>query len=438
MEGMGSRILFSLLALPALLPAQTGASFPIDSIKIEGNRILPGPGILAVALLKPGGQGSTAIFDAARDRLLGTGYFETVGYQFKPSAKGGIDLTLDVQEMQPLYGIATEALPITTDEAIAWLKNKDPLFTGRMPGTQQTLDRAAAMIDELLAQKQATLQVGGKVIITSPNRYVIQFMPSTGLPAVADVVFEGSKVYSVTDLRNSIGQVAFGQLYTEANFRALLDSQVRRLFEKKGYMRVKFGAITTRPSETVKGLDVRVQVEDGPQYELGEVGVHGPMENASKRILRMANVPKMTVADFDQMDDAAKRIREGMKKDGYLDADVTVDKDINDESKKVDAYFVVAPGPQYTFGRLDVKGLGLDGEAAVRKAWGVKTGEAYPGDYPDYFLSQMKDYFDNLGAAKAFPDIHHDTNVVDVTLDFKYAPPVDDRKKPGGRGIPPL
>src|SRR5215469_16025909 len=102
MEVMRSRILFSLLALPALMPGQTGAVFPIDPIRIEGNRILTASGILAAAQLKVGGHGSTAIFDAARDRLLGTGYFETVGYQFKPSAKGGIELTLDVQEMQPL------------------------------------------------------------------------------------------------------------------------------------------------------------------------------------------------------------------------------------------------------------------------------------------------------------------------------------------------
>jgi outer membrane protein assembly factor BamA len=186
---------------------------------------------------------------------------------------------------------------------------------------------------------------------------------------------------------------------------------------------------------------VTVQVEDGPQFELGEVGVHGPMESAGKRILRMANVAKMQIADFDELDNAALRVRKGMKQDGYLDADVTIDKEINDDTKKVNAYFVVAPGSQYTFGRLEIKGLGLDGEAAVRKAWSVKTGDPYPADYPEYFLSQMKDYFDNLGAAKALPEIHHDTNVVDLTLDFKYAPPPDPRRGRGGRGrggIPPL
>ena len=428
---MRTRICFFLLVLPALAAAQT--AFSLDSIKVEGNRVLTVPGILAASQLKTDVPGGAAVFDAARDRLLATGYFETVGYQFRPSSKGGIDLTLEVQEMQPLYAFSTEALPVTVEEISAWLKSKDPLFTGRMPGTAPTLDRASLLIEQLLDTKKAPLKVDGKVIATGPNRYIIQFMPATGLPAVADVVFEGSKAYSVTELRNAIGGVVFGQLYTEANFRTLLDTQVRPLFEKKGFMQVKFGALATRPSETVTGLDVTVQVADGPQFELGEVGVHGPMESASKRILRLANVPKMTTADFGQLRDAAKRVQDGLKHDGYLDADVSVDKGINDETKKVDAWFVVSPGAAYTFGRLEIKGLSLDGEAAVKKAWSLKTGDVYAGDYPDYFLSQMKEYFDNLSVARAIPLIHHETNTVDVTLDFKYQPPPDERR----RGVPP-
>ena len=177
---MRTRICFFLLVLPALAAAQT--AFSLDSIKVEGNRVLTVPGILAASQLKTGVPGGAAVFDAARDRLLATGYFETVGYQFRPSSKGGIDLTLEVQEMQPLYAFSTEALPVTVEEISAWLKSKDPLFTGRMPGTAPTLDRASLLIEQLLDTKKAPLKVDGKVIATGPNRYIIQFMPATGLP----------------------------------------------------------------------------------------------------------------------------------------------------------------------------------------------------------------------------------------------------------------
>ena len=97
-------------------------------------------GIVAASGLKLGEAGDTAIFDAARDRLLATGYFETVAYRFRDSAKGvGYDVSFDVQEMQPLYSIHLEALAASTEEVVGYVKTKDPLFTGRIPGTRQVL-----------------------------------------------------------------------------------------------------------------------------------------------------------------------------------------------------------------------------------------------------------------------------------------------------------
>src|SRR4051812_30100544 len=83
-------------------PAEATAAtreFPIDSIQVEGTRILTPAGIIAASGLKLGQIGDTAVFDAARDRLLATGYFENLGYRFKPSEKGGYDLTFDAREM---------------------------------------------------------------------------------------------------------------------------------------------------------------------------------------------------------------------------------------------------------------------------------------------------------------------------------------------------
>src|SRR4051794_35751387 len=105
------------------------ANFPILSINVEGNRILTPAGITAASGLKIGEKGDTPTFDAARDRLLASGYFETVAYKFKASEKGsGYDISFEVQEMQPLYPLAIEALPVTVPELTAWLHSKDPLF----------------------------------------------------------------------------------------------------------------------------------------------------------------------------------------------------------------------------------------------------------------------------------------------------------------------
>src|SRR5580700_11786545 len=101
------RISLVLLLFAGLIPAQTPArkatpaaasttptptsvtrDFPIDSITIEGNRILSVAAITAASGLKLGATGNISVFDAARDRLIASGYFDMVAYRYKPAASG--------------------------------------------------------------------------------------------------------------------------------------------------------------------------------------------------------------------------------------------------------------------------------------------------------------------------------------------------------------
>ena len=444
------RILFVLLLFAAVVAAQTkdrkptaaeaagtsptftsvAADFPIDSIAIEGNRILSAAAITAASGLKLGTTGNIAVFDAARDRLIGSGYFDMVAYRYKPATAGGYDVTFEVQEIETLYPIRIDGLPVTLEEIAKFLKSKDPLFTGQMPGTQQVIRRTAAEIEQYLETKGQSDKVAGKVIATfsndnRPGHFEVDFTPVRGLPAVSAVSFEGSRLIAAVDLHNRISEVAFGQPFTENGFRALLESQIVPLYEAKGYMRVTFPKITAEPSTEVTGVDVKVTVDEGAEYKLTRVAVVGSTPAESARILKTAKLPQMTAANFSQVIDAAKRVQDSLRHQGFLNARVTTDKKMDDAKKTVEFLLIVDAGPAYTFGKLTVNGLGLDGEAAIRRMWSVKSGDPFPEGYGDYFLGKVKEegLFDNLGETKARPDINADTHVVDVTLDFKGTPP---------------
>jgi outer membrane protein insertion porin family len=411
--------------------SQAARQFPLDSIAVEGNKILDANNIVTASGLKPGDRVDKTQFDAARDRLIATGYFDTVGYRYKPSEQGkGYSLTFEVQEMQPLFPLRFEALPATTQEITSFLKTKHPLFPGKLPGTQQVLDRTAREIEQYLGSKNHPEKLIGKVVATAPDVFEIQFQPARGLSAVADVTFEGNKAVTSTILHNAIADVAFGQPFTETGFRQLLDNQIRPIYESKGYLRVAFPKITTAASERVKGVDVKVTVDEGTEYKLTRVAVAGDMANESSSILKAAKIPQMTIADFDQIKQATVRVKEHMQHLGYLHAEVNTERKVDDTKKSVEVFLVVEPGPRYTFGNLTITGLGLDAEAAIRKMWGLKPGEPFPKDYPGYFLNQVREQglFDNLGDTNTKTDVHEDTHVVDVALNFKGAP--KQQKKP--------
>ena len=165
-------------ATPAPLAAR---EFPIDSITIEGNRILSSAGIVTASGLKTGQTGSGPIFDGARDRLLATGYFDTIAYRYKPAEKGGYNVTFEVQEIPTMFPVRIEALPIAASEIEAELKARDPLFIGKMPGTQPAIRRTTAEIEQYLESKGHNDKVLGKMVATEPGKFEVQFMPARGL-----------------------------------------------------------------------------------------------------------------------------------------------------------------------------------------------------------------------------------------------------------------
>lgn len=432
---MQARVTLFVLIFAAALSGQspaphlrTPATLPIAAIAITGNKTLPTEAILAASGLKLNDTGGAAIFDAARDRLLDTGYFDQVSYTFRQQDMG-FAVSFSVKEMKQVFPLHIEALPVTLDEVTRLLKSKDPLFNGLLPGGKKTIDRAASAVEEYLRPAHPDLHVSARVVATGPESYEILLAPAEGLPVIADMTFEGSKLIEENDLHTVIIENGIGQPFSDASVRELLDRLIRPLYEKQGYMRVSFPKITSQPDAKVKGIDVRVTIDDGPQFRLGSLSVHGPMAGSASRILRIANIPRGEFVNGDAIGQAVNRIHDTLRGEGYLDVTVSTDRSINDATKTVDAWFIVTPGALYTFGHLEILNLGLDGEAAIRKLWSVKPGDPFPGGYPDHFVQAVKDesMFDNLGVITATPSINRQTHVVDVSLHFASAPSAQHR-----------
>ena len=244
------------------------------------------------------------------------------------------------------------------------------------------------------------------------------------MPVIADVTFEGSVVIKDSDLHTEMIENGIGQVFSDLSVRDLLDRCIRPLFEKEGYMRVSFPEITSKPAANVKGIDIHVKVVDGPRFKLGAVSMRGDTQD-SRRILRIAEMPRTDFVNEGDIAQAVTRIHDALRSEGWLDVTVSTGRAIDDDAKTADVWFEVHPGTLYKFGQLEVLGLGLDGEAAIRKLWSVKPGDPFPGGYPDYFVSALKqeDLFDNLGGITATPSINRQTHIVDVSLNFTGAPP---------------
>src|SRR5262249_12238529 len=148
---------------------------------------------------------------------------------------------------------------------------KDPLFSDRIPATKGVLDRYIGWIAAFLAARDYREALIGKPTSDAANELTIVFRPAKSRPNVARVKFAHAGDLPTGLLETAMFGVAVGLPYDEAEFRLLLDTQIRPIFEARGMIRVAFPKVTTEPSKDVDGVDVSVEVEPGPVYTLEKV-----------------------------------------------------------------------------------------------------------------------------------------------------------------------
>jgi outer membrane protein assembly factor BamA len=402
-------------------PAPAAGRWPIQTLTVEGNRHYGTAAILAVAGLKAGQMAGKEEFEAARGRLEATGMFETVGYRFAPdAAKKGYAAVFQVVEVEPVYPVRFEELGVRDAEILSAVKARDPLFGAELPGTAQVLARCAKEVEAVLAARNSAEKVAGKVVATGPEQFAVLFRPARSSPVVAEVSFTGNQVIPSTALQDAISGVAIGTAYNEERFRQLLDTSVRPLYDARGRIRVAFPKITAEAVKDVQGLHVTVAVSEGAAFDLGKVSIANPGPFQPDELLKTVNLKTGDMANFDDVGKGAERVRELLRHNGYLHGEAGVERKIDDAKHTVDVVIRLEQGPQFTFNKLDIKGLDLNGEAAVRKMWAIKPGKPFRAGYPDFFLNRVREtgMFDNLKKTRSAVNINEQDRTVDVTLYF--------------------
>jgi outer membrane protein assembly factor BamA len=242
---------------------------------------------------------------------------------------------------------------------------------------------------------------------------------------IAEVRFAGNEAVPTALLLRTINEVAVGIPYTEAALRQRLDAGIRRVYEARGRIRVSFPKITIEKAAKVDGLVVTVTVNEGPAYNLGTARFTGAPSEGAAQLERVADFKKGDVANFDEVNLALERVYKQLRGEGYLHVTSDVRRDIHDDSHAVDLDIALEPGPRYVFGKLDLAGLDIITEPAIRKMWGAMEGKPFNPEFPDAFLARVREegILENLGKTRSETHIDEASETVGVKLYFSGAEP---------------
>jgi outer membrane protein insertion porin family len=444
---------FSILILVAaaiLAPAQTRTkkktapappldpnAFPIVKIAIEGNHNFTADQIAKVAGVKVGDVVDKAKLDAAHERLVGCGAFDSVAYRYDPDLnKKGVDLTYQVVEVPTLFPLMFEELPAPDADLRAWLQQHDPLFGPKVSATKEALEHYRQLIADYLASAHDYHEpIVGRLSSENPPDLVILFRPATQRPTIAQVRATDTGEIPAGVVQSTAYGVAVGTIYSEPRFRQVLDNSIRPLYEAVGRIRVAFPQVEAEPDADVKGVVVKFSVEQGPVYKFGKVQISGADTSTIEVEAVVKKLKTGQLANFDDVKAAQDRLHDEFRHQGYLRASTEVLRTVDDDKKVVDVNIRINTGPLYTFHQLTIVGLDLEGEPVIRKLWGLAPGKAFVPDYPDHFLARVNEMglFDDLKSTEAEQNIDQDKHTVDVTLTFKAGRAAPTKRKNPGR-----
>lgn len=413
-------------------------SWPLATIAIDGLQNYSRDQVLKVAGLRPGQMASKAGLDAAHERLMSSGGFDSVAYEYAPTADGkGVAVKFTVVEVNAFYPIMLEDLPVDQAKLREWLKEKDPLFGPKISATKEALAHYQQLIGEYLAAQNYHEPIVAKLSSENPPDLVILFRPATARPTVAQVTALNTGDVPAGVVQSTLYGVAVGTIYSEPRIRQLLDTSIRPLYEAGGHLRVTFPKVSAEPAKDVKGMAVTITVEQGPVYKFGKIKFTGSTM-ADDELQNMAKLTSGSLANFDDVSAAQSRISDRLRHEGYMQARSYILRNLNDAEKSVDVTIRIDPGPQFLFHELTLVGLDIESEPVIRKLWGLQPGKPYNPSYPDLFLARVKEMglFDYLKTTEFERKINSDNHTVDVTLTFKGGPDGDQKRKRRGPGVP--
>jgi outer membrane protein insertion porin family len=434
--------------------AQQPQARVVEEVDIQGNRRLRKDDILYWIQTRPGDTYNPD--QAARDlqTLNGLGFFEKTETRvtIEDAPRGGIRVTFWVKELPIIRDIQFDGLKSVSESDV--LKT----FRERRVGVSKEaiydpvkVRYAIRTLKELLSAKghpNATIAEAKEDV--SATSVAITFQITEGPRVrVAEIQFEGSKVFKSGKLRDQMKHVKEAGLISRFKEQDILDRQkldydlhqVDNYMKSKGYLQARHGEpiitglgprrtgfpILPLPflSSVDDTLKITVPIIDGKLYRLGDLKVEGNSIFSEQAIKAIIGLQKGEIANGEAL---SKALYENLKKyygqQGFIQytAEVTPtfkDNPQNPNEGVADFLVTIDEGKQFTLRRLEFTGNTFTRDNVLRREVLMNEGDIYNQSLFEYSVTRLNQlgYFNPIDKEK---DADYRTNeeegLVDVTV----------------------
>src|SRR5215467_5033759 len=270
--GAGLTGLVCLAAPQAGAQSAAAGTSELREVRSDGQKILTEAQVTAISALETGTQVGRAELQAGADKLVGSGLFATVRYDFKTRADG-VTLTFHVTE-SPRLPVYYDSFPWFGDSELNdAIRTRLPFFNGTLPEGGGVVDQAADAIHGLLETHKLDFAVQHQVTSNPLGEgNVQQFLIDGAALRIASLNFSDAALASNSAAQAHLSEVV-GKPYSRMAIDVFLAEQIRPIYLRQGYLRVVLGPPEIRlsgpPAEKLpEEIPVFVPVNPGAVYHL--------------------------------------------------------------------------------------------------------------------------------------------------------------------------
>jgi outer membrane protein assembly factor BamA len=420
------RFFLPFLLWSAFATAQTAGKTPISykllSIHVKGLQHFTENQVVSASGLRLGQFAGEEEFKQAAQKLGETGLFTQLNYSYKYSTQG-CDLELQVAENDHLVPIIFDNFVwFSDDELMRLLRDRVPLFDGRVPGGGHLTDEISDALGTILSERE----IGGRVeyMASGPLDGGIEsydYKLSMHAIVIRNMDFPGS-----TDPEAPLLQAAAkplsGQDYLRTKMRVQAKFNFLPVYRARGYLKAQFAEAQAKVAEDGAQtlVDVSFPVTPGVKYKLTDVKFSGNTVFPAEKLRELVRIKTGEPANAVEMTDDLQQIHKLYGTKGYLFAHADAVPTMDDAAATVAYQLNVTEDEMYRMGELNIDGVPAENEKKMLAQWQMKKGDPYDSSYPQRFFSIMYRDFGLHGSYDVAPKeaIDRQQKIVNVALHF--------------------
>lgn len=433
---------------------QTSDPNRIESIQVLNNRRIPSDTIKYNIQAKPGDTFNLAVIQRDIRALYAMGYFEDIQVEEEAGETGRI-LTYRVVEKPTVRAIDYEGLKSVTQSDV--LQRFRELRVGLSIETAydpSRIKRAQNEILNLLAEKgrqNATIEIETYEI--PPNAIGVAFVIDEGpkikiekIEIVGNEVFSDGKVKGAMQLIKEAGAIT-GLTNKDVFHDLKLADDITRIqlfYRENGYVRVNVlePVIEVRRHKVARTLPfiklpfpwgiplpfwkkevdrffITITVEEGDQYEIGQVSVEGNQEFTDAQILFVLGLIPGEIYNETFLREGFEALTTLYGERGYINFTPVPVHTFDDVNKVVDLEISIDEDRRFLVNRIAFRGNTTTRDKVIRREILLQEGSVFSSRLWDTSLLRLNQlgFFDELTAENSQIRPHPTLPEVDITLD---------------------